>query len=93
MSLPGTLTRRRLPHWFVPHAAHFVTYRLAGTIPVHVFQRLQAEHQARLNQPPPAAMSRAQYRERMHKQLFAKYDHFLNAIELRRIFRCEQGLA
>jgi hypothetical protein len=23
------ITRGKLPHWYVPHAAHFVTYRLA----------------------------------------------------------------
>ena len=28
-----SITRRHLPHWFVPGAYFFVTYRLDGTIP------------------------------------------------------------
>ncbi len=77
MPLSDVITRRRLPHWFVPSAAHFVTYRLAGTIPDHVFQRLQIEHQARLHCSPPG-VSLAQHRQRMQKQLFARYDHYLD---------------
>jgi len=78
VSSEETITRRRLPHWFVPSAAHFVTYRLADTIPVHLFQRLQAEHRAQLERPPHSGATRAQHRERLHKQLFAKYDQYLD---------------
>lgn len=27
MRSPETITRRNLPHWYMPGAAHFVTYR------------------------------------------------------------------
>jgi putative DNA methylase len=81
--LPESFTRRHLPHWFVPSAAHFVTYRLAGTIPTHVLQQLQADHQARLRQLPGPGCTGAQHRERAQKQLFARYDRYLdNAREI-----------
>jgi hypothetical protein len=38
--------RRSLPHWYVPGAAHFVTYRLAGTLPANVVQALKDKKKA-----------------------------------------------
>jgi hypothetical protein len=46
------ITRRNLPHWYVPTAFHFVTYRLAGTIPRHVLQTLRANRDLLLEQKP-----------------------------------------
>jgi putative DNA methylase len=71
-------TRRRLPHWFVPGAVHFVTYRLASTIPVWVMRQLRAEHEARLRRPPAQGQDRAQQRELAQKHLFARYDSYLD---------------
>ena len=34
-------TRRNLPHWYMPSATHFVTLRLADTLPKHVLADLQ----------------------------------------------------
>jgi putative DNA methylase len=73
------ITRRRIPHWFVPGAFHFVTYRLAGTIPADVLERLRAEHEALLRNPPLVGSSRAAHRERAHKGFFARYDAYLDA--------------
>lgn len=39
------MSRRNLPHWYVPGAAHFVTYRLAGTIPVEMLRRTRSQLQ------------------------------------------------
>ncbi len=36
-----TFHRRSLPHWYMPHAAHFITYRLAGTLPAEVLRQLK----------------------------------------------------
>ncbi|MCZ6806557.1 MAG: hypothetical protein O7F08_06360 [Deltaproteobacteria bacterium] len=36
------VTRRRLPHWYVPGTAHFVTYRLVDTLPARVRDELKA---------------------------------------------------
>ena len=72
------ITRRSLPHWFVPGAAHFVTFRLAGTLPREVIDSLQQRKDELLKQAPPADCTTAQFRERAHKQLFVAYDNFLD---------------
>ena len=68
------ITRRNLPHWYMPHAFHFVTFRLAGTIPREVLDELQLRKEALLRSAPPSAS----HRERIHKQLFADYDAYLD---------------
>ena len=37
--------RRHLPHWFPPGTAIFLTWRLHGSIPIRVLERLSAEPQ------------------------------------------------
>lgn len=77
--MPGeVISRRNLPHWYVPGAAHFVTYRLAGTIPVEVMDQLRDRQDAELKRKPPNGMSQVQHRERIHKQFFAAYDRYLD---------------
>jgi putative DNA methylase len=71
------ITRRNLPHWYVPGAAHFITYRLADTIPAEVLHRLRSERDARL-QHKPAGLSPAENRHRAHKVFFAAYDRYLD---------------
>lgn len=76
--MPGeTLTRRNLPHWFMPNAMHFVTFRLAGTLPVEVLNRLKS-CKADLLRRRTAGETQSQHRERVHKQLFAEYDRYLD---------------
>ncbi|MFN3308356.1 MAG: hypothetical protein ACK44E_04025 [Anaerolineales bacterium] len=43
-----TFFYRHLPHFHLPHATYFVTFRLAGSLPVEVVQRLQEEHEGEL---------------------------------------------
>jgi len=40
--------RRNLPHWQIPEAIYFVTYRLYGSMPRSVIEQLKAEYQAAL---------------------------------------------
>lgn len=76
--VPGEIiTRRILPHWYVPRAAHFVTYRLAGTIPASVLQGLRARREAALK-TKPLTISLGAHRARQHKLFFAAYDRFLD---------------
>ena len=35
--------RGRLPHWEIPGATYFVTFRLAGSLPAHVLEALRQE--------------------------------------------------
>ncbi len=72
------ITRRHLPHWYVPGAAHFVTYRLAGTVPKSVLQEIRERNERLLQQSPPAGASLGQFRQRIQKQYFAEYDRYLD---------------
>ena len=72
-----TMTRRHLPHWYRPGAPHFVTYRLAGSLPLSAVERLK-RRRARLVE---AAGGRLDPRRRaaLHKRMFAAYDRLLDA--------------
>lgn len=72
------ITRRNLPHWYVPNAMHFITFRLAGTIPREVSERFEAR-KAELLARKSCDDLPARHRERVHKQLFAEYDRYLDA--------------
>jgi len=72
------MSRRNLPHWYKPGAVHFVTYRLAGTIPVEVLRRLRSQRDAALKPKPGDANLRKGQREQAHKQFFADYDRYLD---------------
>jgi len=78
MSAGEHITRRILPHWYVPGAVHFVTYRLAGTLPAEVMHRLRDEKESRARRPLPHGLSLAEFRERLHKRFFAAYDDYLD---------------
>ena len=72
------ITRRCLPHWYVPGAAHFVTYRLFGTLPRSVLDDIQTRRKLLLARKPAKGCTARQHRERVHKQLFAVYDGWLD---------------
>ena len=78
MRFPETVTRRNLPHWYMPGTAHFVTYRLHGSLPQSVLDELHNRKEALLKRTPPPGHSTFQYRERVHKQLFGLYDQWLD---------------
>ncbi len=72
------LTKGDLPHWYVPGVAHFVTFRLFGTLPRDLLDELRMQREAWLKQPLTKGESLTQQRERVHKQLFARYDRYLD---------------
>jgi len=72
------ISRRYLPHWYVPGAAHFVTYRLFGTLPQHVRDELQCRKEYLLQQNPKPGLGPGQHRAKVHKQLFGLYDAYLD---------------
>ncbi len=78
------VTRRNLPHWYQPGHAHFVTYRLAGSIPRSLLQQWRAERARAVRAGPSQGVSVAEYRSRLHKKLFAKYDTYLDRAPNRR---------
>jgi hypothetical protein len=78
MSYREIITRGDLPHWYMPGAAHFVTYRLVDTLPVAVLRRLRAERNHRLIQPPRPGVPDWTHKAHIHKQFFAAYDRYLD---------------
>ncbi len=69
-------TKRNLPHWYVPGAQHFVTYRLAGTIPQSALHTWREERLRRMQTARDAGA--AEGIERAHKLFFARYDEYLD---------------
>lgn len=72
------VTRGDLPHWYVPGAAHFVTYRLTDTIPIDVLGRLRAERELRLLLLGKRGADNWDTKSKAHKQFFAAYDQYLD---------------
>ncbi|MBI5034418.1 MAG: transposase [Chloroflexi bacterium] len=75
--------RRRLPHIQPPGATLFVTFRLAGSIPVATLRMLAEEHD-RIEKlvakiPDPAERRRREDEE--HRRLFGKWDRILDKAE------------
>jgi REP element-mobilizing transposase RayT len=68
------ITRGMLPHWYRPGHAHFITYRLADSIPVDKLRLWRQERQAALDLGPKTH----EFRERMHKRFFVEYDRYLD---------------
>jgi REP element-mobilizing transposase RayT len=64
--------RRKLPHYHLPNATYFVTFRLAGSLPVKAIERLKQEHQAELQRID----DRLTGPERMAAQQKAQADYF-----------------
>jgi len=65
-----TITKPNLPHWYRPGAAHFLTYRLAGTIPADTIAKWREQ---RLNDIRAGKNTKV-----CHRQFFQKYDQYLD---------------
>lgn len=72
------ITRRHLPHWYVPGAVHFVTFRLVGTLPGVVLADMKQLQEQLLKKEPIPGVSKSDNQTRIHKQLFAIYDQYLD---------------
>jgi putative transposase len=75
----AAIHRRNLPHWYVPGAAHFVTFRLADTLPTEVLADLRRRARQLLDREPASGVSRHEHRLRVHKQIFAEFDRHLDS--------------
>ena len=72
--------RRYLPHYHPPDAIYFVTFRLAGSLPRQLIERLQQEYEQeeRLLMQRFQGQSLDEERYRLHKKTFARYDAILD---------------
>jgi putative DNA methylase len=59
---------------------HFVTFRLAGTLPQPVLNELR-EQKDRLLRGRPPGVTLVRHRETVHKLLFARYDEYLDGLQ------------
>lgn len=75
-----TFFERNLPHYHLPNATYFITFRLAGSLPFEVVKRLQEEYEAeerRLRQQlSGSALYEARYQAQ--KRYFARVDGMLD---------------
>lgn len=75
-----TFFRRNLPHYHQTNATYFITFRLAGSLPLQVFQRLEEEYQAELHRLEKvrsgAQLVAARYAAQ--KRHFARFDSLLD---------------
>lgn len=70
---------RNLPHWHPPNATYFVTFRLAGSLPLETLEALHrerelAEHKLRASLQGEALRDEVY---RLSKRMFARYDDLL----------------
>ena len=72
--------RRHLPHYHLPNATYFITFRLAGSLPVEVVQRFQQEHEAELRRLEQTLSGAAlhQARQEAQKRYFDRLDALLD---------------
>ena len=70
---------RHLPHWHPPDATYFVTFRLAGSLPGEVVERLRQEKDIAEGKLAKTFQGNALKDEKYNlaKMLFARYDDFL----------------
>lgn len=72
--------QRHLPHYHLPNATYFITFRLAGSLPYEALARLQEEYETQLRRLERtlsgAALQAARYQAQ--KQHFASVDALLD---------------
>jgi putative DNA methylase len=86
-------TERRLPHWCVRGRAHFVTFRLADTVPRGVIDEWSALRDAECERLLRGGMPIRQIDELLHKRAFAWYDRYLDAAEQPRRWLSDPSIA
>lgn len=76
-----TYYKRNLPHWHPQGSAVFVTYRLQGSLPQHVIDRVkQTQHlvEREIHASTSSPDKTAELRLVQHKKLFARIDSILD---------------
>lgn len=78
--------RRRLPHYQPEYASFFITFRLAGSLPVEIISRLKVEQKEAKKQIAKLAKegNAAEYARALsdqQKRYFGKFDEWLDKVE------------
>lgn len=71
---------RHLPHYHLPNATFFITFRLAGSLPVEVVKQLREEKESELRRLAEQYQGDElqQKRYKLSKKMFARYDDYLD---------------
>lgn len=70
--------KRKLPHWQIQGAEYFVTFRLAGSLPIHVvkdLQLLRRKHQKTITEK---SENKKELLKKFESKLFKKYEDLLD---------------
>jgi putative transposase len=72
--------QRNLPHYHLPNATYFITFRLAGSLPVEVWKKLKEEYERekRLLSGKFTGNELHEERYKAQKRHFARYDALLD---------------
>ncbi|MBI5824503.1 MAG: hypothetical protein HZB18_10785 [Chloroflexi bacterium] len=72
--------QRNLPHYHLPNAAYFITFRLAGSLPVEAWKRLKEEYELekRLLSSKFKGHELQEERYKTQKRHFARFDALLD---------------
>ncbi|MEZ0395710.1 MAG: transposase [Anaerolineales bacterium] len=75
-----TFFRRNLPHYHQPNATYFITFRLAGSLPLEALQRLEEQIQDELRRLEASLSGAALFAARYEaqKRHFARFDSMLD---------------
>lgn len=76
MKTERTYFRRKLPHYQPTHAIYFITFRLEGTLPGEVIERLRDEREKELRAVGQGQDGILSYE--VHEKYFEKYDSLLD---------------
>lgn len=71
--------RRKLPHWQISGAEYFVTFRLAGSLPVHVVKELQELRRRLKNLLSQNPENKKTLKRKLESKLFQKYEDLLDS--------------
>lgn len=72
--------QRNLPHYHLPNAAYFITFRLAGSLPMEVWKRLKEEYEQEKRLLANKLKGGELHKERYNaqKRYFARFDKLLD---------------
>lgn len=88
--------RRNLPHWQPASAEYFITVRLDGSLPKQAILKLKQEQKLLMQNVQSSSRgmdSLSALRERIHKNIFKKYEQLLDSSEVGPTWLSKPGIA
>ncbi|MEW6400701.1 MAG: hypothetical protein AB1649_02815 [Chloroflexota bacterium] len=75
--------QRNLPHYHLPNATYFITFRLAGSLPMEVWKKIKAEYEQEKRQLAVKFRGAKLNQERYNaqKRYFARFDNLLDHLK------------